>query len=138
MMDLKRGSFMESETKRNIPAVEIELPQNTSQFPLMNYQQRKYWGEEFKYKVMEHLSFSKKHWEDVLYSSLVWISLPAFITSIIRSKLLISSITGVSFVIAIALVLLIGLWLSDVIPESRILLLIRFGFLVIGISLGIL
>lgn len=127
---------MEDETKRNIPPVEVQLPENTSQFPLINYQQRKYWGEEFKYKVMEHLSFINKHWEDVLYSSLIWITLSAFFTSLIHSRLLISNIIGISFLVTIALLLLIGLWLSDVIPESKILLLIRFGFLVIGIILG--
>lgn len=127
---------MSNETKSNIPPVEIEIPQNTSGFSQLTYQQRKYWGEEFKYKVMEHLSFSEKHWEDVLYSVLTWISLPALFTSLIRSKLLISNIIVVSFGMLIAIILLIGLWLSDVIPESKILLLIRLGLLVVGIILG--
>lgn len=127
---------MENETKVNNVPVEVQLPESTSQFPLINYQQRKYWGEEFKYKVMEHLSFSEKHWEDVLYSVLTWISLPALFTSLIRSKLLISNIIAVSFWIAITIVLLIGIWLIDVIPESKTLLLIRLVLLIIGIVLG--
>jgi hypothetical protein len=127
---------MEDNQKSNQPPIDIEIPNNTSQFSQLTYQQRKYWGEEFKYKVMEHLSFSGKYWEDVLYSCLIWISLPAFFTSIARSKLLISSLIAVSFCIAIAIVLLIGVWLTEVIPESKLLLLIRLVLLIIGIILG--
>lgn len=119
------------------PPIEIQLPQtnnhSSSQF---TYQQRRNWNEEFKYKLMEHLSFSNKHWEDVTYSAFVWVSLPAFMLSIIYSNVAISGMIAFTFSIAIAIFLLIAGWLILVVPDCEVLVLIRLALLIVGIALG--
>ncbi len=119
------------------PPIEIQLPQtNNHQLSQFTYQQKRHWNEEFKYKLMEHLSFGNKHWEDVAYSALVWVSLPAFMLSIIYSDTAISGIIAFCFSIAIAILLLIAGWLILVVPDCEVLVLIRLALLIIGIALG--